>query len=795
LEIGNWKLEIGNFLSFPSNKSARCPERNKRMLPHKKFELDFAGRKLSVEIGKLAVANNGEALVRYGDTVVLATAAMGKEPRLGIDFFPLMVEMQEKMYAAGKIKGSKFVKRDGRPTDNAILAGRMIDRGLRPLFNQELRHEVQVAATTLSYDEENSADLLSITAGALALHLSDIPWRGPLVGICVGKINGELVLNPTESQLKDSSFKLVFSCGFDKVLMIDAESNDAPEADLAAALEFGLTAAKPLLEFVEKIRQEIGLAKQDEQALIEAAYATGEIALVEKKVVFETAKKFFAPQLDQYLFNQPKGTKRERSQIAKELLEKFIGDLKAKDAHQEIIDYVKGNFELYLEEAATAAILERGQRIDGRKLDEIRPLAGEVGLLPRTHGTGLFSRGETQVLSVVTLGAPGDAQILDQMTEKETKKTYMHFYSAPPYAYGEPGRFGGSGRREIGHGALAEKAILPILPKKEDFPYTILVVSEVMGSNGSSSMASTCASTLALLDAGVPLKKPVAGIALGLASDGSTYKIITDLQDFEDGPGGMDFKVTGTRDGITAIQMDTKTDGLSLALCAEALDRAKVARLQVLETIAATISEPRKDLSPYAPRIICLHIDPSKIGDVIGTGGKIINSIIDECDVKIDIEDDGLVTITGVGQEGITKASKIIEELIKDVEIGEIYTGTVVRLMDFGAFVEILPGKDGLVHISEFSSNRVDKITDVAEVGKQLTVKVMEIDDKGRINLSVKQADPNYNPAGSSQSGRINRDDRSGGRGGFGGRRDDRHNDRDRRPMNRGHNDRGGFAR
>jgi len=717
------------------------------MFPAKKFEIELAGRKLVVETGKLAQQCNGVCTVSYGDTVILATAALGKDARVGIDFFPLMVEMQEKMYAAGKIKGSKFVKRDGRPTDNAVLDSRMIDRGIRPLFNQELRNEVQLVTTTLSYDEENSADILSITAGALALHISDIPWNGPLVGICVGHINGELVLNPTESQLKESDLKLVFSCSKDKILMIDAEGKEINEEQMYEAFAFGLKGAQPLIEFVEKIRAEIGLAKLDEATLIESAYAGGEVTLAEKKSAFEEAKKYFTPQLDKYLFNQPKGTKRERKEVAKKLLESFIEELKAKDTHTEVIEHVKMNFELYLEEEVTKAILDKDLRIDGRKLDQIRPLSAEVGLLPRPHGTGLFQRGETQVLSIVTLGAPGDAQILDEMTESETKKSYMHFYNAPPYAYGEPGRMGGFGRREIGHGSLAEKALLPVLPDKETFPYTILVNSEVMGSNGSSSMGSTCGSTLALMDAGVPIKRPVAGIALGLASDGKRYKILTDLQDFEDGPGGMDFKVTGTTDGITAIQMDTKTDGLPLDLVKESLSRSKTARQEVLEIITSAIAEPRADLSPYAPRIASLKIDPERIGEIIGTGGKIINEIIDACEVSIDIDDDGLVAITGRKKENMEKAINWIEGILREVEVGEIYTGKVVRLMDFGAFVEILPGKDGLVHISEFSNQRVDKITDVAEIGKEFTVKVIEIDDKGRINLSVKQAAPGYNPA------------------------------------------------
>lgn len=715
------------------------------MLPNKKFETEFAGRKLSVEFGKLVLQANASAIVRYGDTVVLATAVMGKEARSGIDFFPLMVEMQEKMYAAGKIKGSRFIKRDGRPTDNAVLDSRMIDRGLRPLFNQEIRNEVQVVTTTLSYDEENSADLLAITAASLALHASDIPWNGPLVGVCVGRINGELILNPTEAQLKESDLKLVFSAGDDKVLMIDAETKELTEAEILKALEFGLAGAKPILAFLEKIRKEIGLPKKDEAELIEIAYEGLEVPLAEKKAAFAEAKKFFAPQLDKYLFNQPRGTKRERKEIAKELLKKFVEQLEKEEKHAEVIAYVKDHFEGYLEEEATRAILERDQRVDGRKLNQIRPLTGEVGLLPRTHGSAIFSRGETQVLSIVTLGAPGDAQILDEMTEKDTKKSYIHHYNAPPFCYGETGPIRGAGRREIGHGALAEKALLPVLPVKDVFPYTIVVVSEVMGSNGSSSMASTCGSSLALMDAGVPIKKPVAGIAMGLASDGKKYKIITDLQDLEDGEGGMDFKVAGTADGITAIQMDTKTSGLDLKLCAETLAQAKEARLEILGIITAALPAPRTDLSPYAPRIFTFRIDPEKIGEVIGPGGKIINEIIDTTGVtSIDIEDDGFVAVTGVNPEAVKRAVDWVQGIVKEVEVGEVYTGTVVRLMDFGAFVEILPGKDGMVHISEFSDQRVDQITDVAKIGQQFTVKVIEIDDKGRVNLSVKRANPGY---------------------------------------------------
>ncbi len=752
------------------------------MLKQKSFEMEFAGRKLSVEVGKLARQTNASCIVRYGDTVILATAVISKEARSGIDFFPLQVEVREKMYAAGKIKGSKFIKGEGRPTDNAVLAGRMIDRGIRPLFNQQMRNEVQLVLTTLSYDKENPFDTLSIVAGAIALHISDIPWNGPLAGINVGRVDGNFIVNPTQEQKNQSDLNLVVSVASGKVMMIDASGQEVSEDDLSKSLKFAISSAQPLLDFMESIRSDVGLPKQDENKLIEDSYVGLEVPISEKKAVFEEAKKFFSSRLDQYLFNQPVGTKRERKATAKVVLDEFIDQLKNDNKHEEIIKYVKENFEAYLEEVVTAAILEKNIRVDGRSLEQIRPLSCEVGLLPRTHGTGLFSRGETQVLTVVTLGAPSDVLLQDEMTQDDTKKRYMHFYNCPSYSFGETGNFKSTGRREIGHSALAEKALVPVLPSKEEFPYTIVTVSEVMGSNGSSSMASTCGSTLALMDAGVPIKKPVAGIAMGLASRGDKYKILTDLQDLEDGEGGMDFKVTGTRDGITAIQMDTKTTGLTLEICQATLAQAKTARMEILEKIEQTIAQPRTELSKYAPRIIAIKIDPEKIGAVIGTGGKIINEIIEACGVQIDIDDDGTVSITGVGQEGIDKAKEWVEKLTKEVEAGEIYDGKVVRLMDFGAFVEILPGKDGLVHISEFSNERVDKITDVAKIGQILKVKVMEIDNQGRINLSVKQADPNYkavqrdyrddnsrfkNDRGNGGQDRGNGRDRGGRSGGF----------------------------
>ncbi len=738
----------------------------------KKFECEFAGKKITVEIGKMAAQVNASCLIYCGETVVLATAAIGKEPREGIDFFPLSVEMREKMYAAGKIKGSRFIKREGRPTDNAVLDARMIDRGLRPLFNQELRHEVQVVVVPLSYDENNPADVLGITAASIALHISDIPWNGPLVGVLVGRIDGRLVFNPTLEELEKSDLKLTFSVRQDKIIMIDAEAGEAEESEIAEAFEFGVNQAKPLLEFIDSLRKEVGQPKQDEQKLLAQIVEKKEVSQAEKERIWERAKEFFSTRVADHLFDKPKGTKRERKAVAEKLLKDFFAQ---EDFPQEVVDYLKLKFEGYLESKVTEAILSEERRIDGRTLEEIRPLQGEVGLLPRTHGSALFNRGETQVLTVVTLGSPGDAQILDEMTEDDTHKRYMHFYYSPPYCFGEPGAFRGVGRREIGHGALAEKAIAPVLPEKEDFPYTILAVSEVMGSNGSSSMASVCGSSLALMDAGVPIKKPVAGIAMGMSSDRDSYKILTDLQDFEDGDGGMDFKLAGTAEGITAIQMDTKTEGLSLEVCRRTLEQGKKARLKILEFLNSVIAQPRAELSPYAPRITTIKIKPEKIKDVIGPAGKIITEITETCKVEIDIENDGLTMITGTDSEGVSKALEWIKNLTKEVQVGEIYTGAVTRTLDFGAFVEILPGREGLVHISEFSSEHVDKISDVAKIGQELTVKVIEIDDQGRINLSVKQANPNYQAGNDSRKhSNYNRRDN---------RRDD-HRDNNRRNNN-----------
>lgn len=721
----------------------------------KQFSCEFAGRTLQVEVGKLALHTNASCTVRYGDTVVLATAVMSSQPREGIDYFPLMVDYEEKMYAAGKIKGSRFIKREGRPTDGAIIVGRMVDRGLRPLFPQELRNEVQVVVTVLSADGENDPDIVSILAASIVLHISNIPWNGPLVAVRVGRINGEWVLNPSYEAREKSDCDIAFSCKDDKALMFEASANEITEDVFAEAVAFGLKHAKAVQEFIESVRAAVGTPKMSPAQVvaeaIEAEFgATTETPAeaVSAEQVFEEiwadAHTFLESNLEQYLFNRPRGTKRERHAVLAELEAKLEAYLIEKNVSKDNRKKALNEFEPFIEAQVTKAILGSSRRVDGRALTDIRPLAAEVGLLPRTHGSALFSRGETQVLSTVTLGAPGDEQVLDSM-EEDGKKRYMHHYNDAPYSYGETGPLRGPGRRAIGHGALAEKALLPVLPSKEDFPYTIRVVSEVMSSNGSSSMASTCGSSLALMDAGVPITKPVAGIAMGLASEkGGRYAVLTDLQDLEDGDGGMDFKVAGTLDGITAVQMDTKTDGLSLDLIKETLAQAKAARATVLATMTAALPAPRPELSQYAPRIISFRIDPEKIREVIGPGGKVINEIIAATGVDIDIEDDGLVMITGVNPEGTARAVQWVKDIVRVPEVGEVFEGPVTRTLDFGAFVEILPKQEGMVHISELAPYHVGSVTDVVNIGDRVKVVVKEIDDMGRINLSIKRLDPDW---------------------------------------------------
>jgi len=698
----------------------------------RKFEMELAGRKLSVETGVMAYQANGSCLVQYGETVVLATATMSKSAREGIDFFPLMVDYEEKLYAVGKIKGSRFIKREGRPTDEAVLTGRKIDRGLRPLFPQHMRNDVQVIVSVLSYDGENNPDVVGILAASAALHISDIPWAGPLAAMRVGMVNHGFILNPGEQEKEESSLDLVFSASADRVLMVDAESQEASEEHMYGAFKFGMGFTKQVVDFYDHIRSEVG----KEKVTIPEPQHEVDGNVVDIAAIKAELKGFLVPLWQEHLFNVPRGTKGERKEKLAEVKDAAVQWLQEKYS-EEIASIILKDFYAMAEEQVTEAILSDDLRIDGRNLFTIRELRAEVDLLPRTHGSALFSRGETQVLSTVTLGAPGDEQTLDGM-EETGKKHYMHHYNFPPFSVGEVKPLRGASRRDIGHGALAEKALLPVLPSKHEFPYTIRVVSEIMGSNGSSSMASACGSSLALMAAGVPITRPVAGIAIGLASQGDRYKVITDIQDFEDGLGGMDFKVCGTTKGITAIQMDTKTDGLTLEIIEEALRQGKEARAEILNVIAGALPAPRTEMSPYAPRIITMSINPDKIRDVIGPGGKMINQIIDETGVSIDIEDDGSVFITAVDQDGGKRAEEWIKQITKEVQIDEIYDGKVVRIADFGAFIELFPGQDGLVHISELRHERVGKVEDVLKIGEIVKVKVIEIDNLGRVKLSVK---------------------------------------------------------
>jgi len=735
------------------------------MLDVKQWSLDWGGRTLTVETGRYALLTNASCTVRYGDTVILATAVMSKNTRDGIDFFPLMVNFEEKMYAAGKIKGSRFIKREGKASEEAVLSGRLVDRAIRPLFNQDIRNDVQVILTALSFDGENDSQVPAMVAAATVLSISDIPWKGPIAGARIGKIDGKFILNPSFAQREQGGFDLFVAGVPEKIVMVEAEAKETPEDEMISAMQFGAQNLKPVLDFIAKIQSEVGKEKMDFE---------NNLSDLEKKLR-ETEIKvrdFIKSHVEDWIFDVPKKGRTERVAMVDKFSEAIKEMLQTEGVEEQIQTVILSRVKIYIEEFITARILEKGQRLDDRGVEDIRPLHGEIGLLPRTHGTGLFMRGDTQVLSVITLGAPGDKQTLDTMEEDGTKR-YMHHYNDTPATYGEAGPLRGPGNRAIGHGALAEKALLPVLPEEKDFPYTIRVVSEVMGSNGSSSMASTCGSTLALMDAGVPIKKPVAGIAMGLASIGDNWKVITDLQDIEDGPGGMDFKITGTRDGITAIQMDTKTEGLNWDLIKQTFKQSKEAREKILDFMAQIISEPKKEMSPYAPRIETIMINPDKIRDVIGPGGKMINKIIDETGAQIDIEQDGRVMITSANSEGMKKAVEWVKALTHEITAGETYDGEVVRLEDFGAFVNVLPGQDGLVHVSEIAWSRTNKPSDVLKIGDKVKVLVKEIDNLGRVNLSIRALLPK--PEGyveyerPQRSDRNDRGGRSGGRPSHGG--------------------------
>ncbi|HPT83396.1 MAG TPA: polyribonucleotide nucleotidyltransferase [Limnochordia bacterium] len=690
------------------------------------FRRELAGRPLILEFGGVAKQANGSVLVRYGETVVLVTATMSKEPRTGIDFFPLLVDYEERQYAAGRIPGG-WGRREGRPSEEAILSARMIDRPLRPLFPDGFRNDVQIVATVMSVDKNNSPTIAALIGASAALTVSDIPFDGPVGGVKVGLVNGKLVLNPTLEEQAVSDLEITIAGTKDAVTMVEAGANEVPEQVILEAICFGHAAIKELCLLQEEIRAQIGKAK------VEVPVFQPELELdrwVRERVYEELVQALKASEKleRERLLDEVRGGAHEAYQ------EEFGEEL-----YEEQSKYIDAVFDAVLKEEVRRAITKDKVRPDGRKPDEIRPVSCQVGLLPRAHGSGLFTRGQTQVLTTVTLGLKSDEQLLDSLTEEESKR-YIHHYNFPPYSVGEVRPIRGPGRREIGHGALAERALLPVIPTEEEFPYTLRLVSEVLESNGSSSMASVCGSTLALMDAGVPIRRPVAGIAMGLVMKDGHYTILTDIQGLEDALGDMDFKVAGTDKGITALQMDIKISGVTQEILAEALEQARRGRLFILQKMTDCIAKPRPDLSRYAPRIITMEIPVDKIRDVIGPGGKIIRDIIAKTGVEIDIEDDGRVYIASTDEEGGKKAQQLIERYVKDVEVGETYLGVVKRIMNFGAFVEILPGKEGLVHISQLENRRVNKVEDVLKVGDEVLVKVLEIDRQGRINLSRKEA-------------------------------------------------------
>ncbi|KON92063.1 polynucleotide phosphorylase [Rossellomorea marisflavi] len=684
------------------------------------FSIDWAGRELTVEVGQLAKQANGAALIRYGDTAVLSSATASKEPK-PLDFFPLTVNYEERLYAVGKIPGG-FIKREGRPSERAILASRLIDRPIRPLFADGFRNEVQVISMVMSVDQDCSSEMAAMFGSSLALSVSDIPFEGPIAGVVVGLIDGEFIINPTVEQLEKSEIHLSVAGTKDAINMVEAGADEVPEETMLEAIMFGHEEIKKLIAFQEEI-----IAKMGKEKL--------EIKLFELDEVIETeVRSLCESELIPAIQVQEKHA---REEAIKEVKNKVISVYEEKEADDATLKQVKKVLDKLVKNEVRRLITEDKVRPDGRGVDEIRPLSSEVGLLPRTHGSGLFTRGQTQALSICTLGALGDVQVLDGLGIEESKR-FMHHYNFPQFSVGETGPIRGPGRREIGHGALGERALDPIIPDESDFPYTIRLVSEVLESNGSTSQASICASTLAMMDAGVPIKAPVAGIAMGLIKSGEHYSILTDIQGMEDHLGDMDFKVAGTSKGVTALQMDIKIDGLSREILEEALQQAKKGRMQILDSMLATISESRTSLSAYAPKILTMHINPDKIRDVIGPSGKQINKIIDETGVKIDIEQDGTIFISSTDEESNKKAKKTIEDIVREVEPGQMYLGKVKRVEKFGAFVEIFAGKDGLVHISELAEERVRKTEDVVAVGDQLLVKVLDIDNQGRVNLSRK---------------------------------------------------------
>jgi len=699
----------------------------------KKFTIEFAGKTLTAEFSNLAEQANGSVLLRYGETVVLATAVMSANQCQGLDHFPLTVDYEERFYAAGEILGSRFLRREGRPSEEAILTGRLIDRTIRPLFNQKIRNETQITATAMAVDGENDSDIVAIIAASLALGTSNIPWNGPIGAVRISY--PDFRANPTYAEREKSNLDLIV-CGKDgQINMMEAEANEAPEKIVGEAFEYAVKEIEKIQKWQEKIIKEIGKTKRTI------------ILQEEPEKIKEAFKKHFHKRLEDAIFE-----KRLASDLSEKAgLNMAIQDLKAewtKSMETEFGENIKNVAEELFEESVNGIIhlnaIKAGRRPDGRKPDELRPIFAGINVLPRVHGSGLFYRGSTHILSVVTLGAPSDVQLIEGM-EIKMKKRFMHHYNFPPFSSGEVGRMGNPGRREIGHGALAERALMAVMPDVDIFPYTIRIVSECLSSNGSTSQGSICASTLALMAAGVPIKNPVAGISIGIMMNADEYKLLTDIQGPEDHHGDMDLKVAGTKDGITAIQMDVKVDGIKPEILKEALEQAQKARMEILNVMFKIISEPAKELPPQAPRVIKLMINPDKIRDVVGPGGKVINKIIADTGADVDIEQDGTIFVTGKNEEGANKAIEIIKQITHEYQIGEICEkGIVSRIFEFGAMVEIAPKVEGLVHISELAPFRVNRVTDVVNIGDIIPVKIVGIDEMGRINLSLKEIDPNY---------------------------------------------------
>jgi len=692
---------------------------------YKIYKTELAGRELIIETGRYAQLANGAVLVRYGDTVILSTATASREPKEGVDFFPLSVDYEERLYAVGKIPGG-FIKREGKPSEKAILTARVIDRPIRPLFPKDMRNEVSIVNTVLSVDQDNSPEIAAMIGTSTALSISDIPFKGPIGGVVLGLVDNEVVINPTAEQREKSQMYVTLAGTKEKIVMIEAGANEVPEDVMLNAIKKGHEEIKKIVEFIEGIVAEIGKPKFE--------YQSFEVP----EEILNAVKEYAYDRIREALISEKKEVREDHlSQLRNEIAEHFA------EIYPDMTSTILDAAYKLERKIVREMILKEGKRVDGRRLDEIRPMSAEVGILPRVHGSAVFQRGQTQVLTTLTLGALEDVQILDGV-DLEEEKRYMHHYNFPSFSVGEAKPVRGPGRREIGHGALAERALEPVIPDKKEFPYAIRLVSEVLMSNGSTSQASVCGSTLALMDGGIPIKSPVAGISTGLVTDEDNpgnFVLLMDIQGIEDFYGDMDFKVAGTKKGITAIQVDIKIDGLTEEIIRQALELTKKGRYQILdEIILKTIPEPRKELSVYAPKIITTSIDTDKIRDVIGPGGRIVNKITADTGVKIHIEDDGTVYVSSTDLESALKAKKIIESIGRDVEPGQVYLGKVIKIMPFGAIVEFLPGKEGLVHISKLDKKRVNKVEDIVNVGDEILVKILEIDKQGKITLSRKDA-------------------------------------------------------